>query len=194
MLLYIAANNKTVSATIVVLQKEEGKDQPIQRPAYYVSEVFSISKQRYPHWQKFVLGVFMSSRKLKPYFQEHSITVVSSAPLRDIIQSKEATGRIAKWAIELGAYGIKYEPRTTIKSQALVDFINDWTELQIPHENPTTKSWTLHFDESRQLEGSEDGVVITSPKERNSAMSYNYDSLAPTMRPSILTARDFHPN
>ena len=82
----------------------------------------------------------MSSRKLKHYFQEHSITVVSSAPLRDIIQNREAIGRIAKWAIELGAYDIKYELRTAIKSQALVDFINDWTELQIPPEKPTTKS------------------------------------------------------
>ena len=76
----------------------------------------------------------------------------------------EATGRIAKWAIELGAYHIKYEPRTAIKSQALVDFINDWTELQIPPEKPTTKSWMLHFDGSRRLQGSEAGVVITSPQ------------------------------
>ena len=81
MLLYIAANSKTVSAAIVVERKEDGKDHLIQRPAYYVSEVLSISKQRYPHWQKLVLGVFMASRKLKHYFQEHSITVISSAPL-----------------------------------------------------------------------------------------------------------------
>ena len=105
----------------------------------------------------------MASRKLKHYFQEHSITVVSSAPLQDIIQNREATGRIAKWAMELGAYDIKYEPRTTIKSQALVDFINDWTELQIPPEKQTTKSWAMHFDGSRQLQGSGAGVVLTSP-------------------------------
>ena len=58
--------------------------------------------------------------------------MVSSAPLGDIIQNREATGRIAKWAIELGPHGLKYMPRTAIKSQALVDFINDWTELQMP--------------------------------------------------------------
>ena len=67
----------------------------------------------------------MVIRKLKHYFQEHPINVVSSTPLADIIQNLEATGRIAKWAIELGAYHIKYEPRTTVKSQAFVDFIND---------------------------------------------------------------------
>ena len=68
----------------------------------------------------------MASRKLKQYFQGHPITVVSSAPLGDIIQNREATGRVAKWAIELGPHGLKYVPRTAIKSQALVDFINDW--------------------------------------------------------------------
>src|ERR1041385_3161370 len=92
-----------------------GKDHPLQRPFYYVSEDLNLSQQRYPHWQKLELGVFMASRKLKHYFQEHPITVSSSAPLADIIQNREATGRIAKWAKELGAYHIKYEPRTAIK-------------------------------------------------------------------------------
>ena len=106
----------------------------------------------------------MASRKLKHYFQGHPITVVSSAPLGDIIQNREATGRVAKWAIELGSHGLKYVPRTAIKSQALVDFINDWTELQIPEEKPDNTYWTIHFDGSKQLEGSGAGVVLTSPR------------------------------
>ena len=80
----------------------------------------------------------MASRKLKQYFLGHPITVVSSAPLGDIIQNREATGRVAKWAIELGPHGLKYVPRTAIKSQALVDFINDWTESQMPEEKRIT--------------------------------------------------------
>ena len=112
------------------------------------------SKQRYLHWQKLVYGVFFASRKLKHYFWGHPITVVSSAPLGDIIQNREATGRVAKWAIELGPHGLKYVPRTAIKSQALVDFTNDWTELQMPEEKPDNMYWTIHFDGSRQLEGS----------------------------------------
>ena len=123
MLLYIAANSKAVSVVVVVERKEEGKEYPVQRPVYFISEVLTLSKQRYPHWQKLVYGVFMASRKLKHYFQEHPITVVSSAPLGDIIQNREATGRIAKWAIELGPHHVRYTPRTAIKSQALVDFV-----------------------------------------------------------------------
>ena len=110
MLLYIVANNKAVSVAVVVERKETGKDYPVQRPVYYVSEVLTLSKQRYPHWQKLVFGVFMASRKLRHYFLEHPITVVSSAPLGDIIHNREATGRVAKWAIELGPHNIKYVP------------------------------------------------------------------------------------
>src|SRR3954466_1212879 len=84
-LLYISANNRAVSAVVVVEHMEVGKEYPLQRPVYYVSEVLTLSKRCYPHWQKLVLGVFMASQKLKHYFQEHSIIVVSSAPLADII-------------------------------------------------------------------------------------------------------------
>jgi diketogulonate reductase-like aldo/keto reductase len=95
---------------------------------YYLSEVLSLSKQNYPHYQKLVYGVYMAAKKLKHYFQEHSIRVVALAPLAEIIGNKDATGRVAKWAIELAAHNIQYEPRTAIKSQALDDFVVDWAE------------------------------------------------------------------
>ena len=68
LLLYVAANSRVVSAAIVVERKEAGKEHSVQWPVYYVSEVLIESKQRYPHWQKLVYGVFMASRKLKHYF------------------------------------------------------------------------------------------------------------------------------
>jgi hypothetical protein len=54
--------------------------------------------------------------------------VVSKAPLKDIINNSNATGRVAKWGIELASFGINYKPRTTIKSQALAEFMADWKE------------------------------------------------------------------
>ena len=93
----------------------------------------------------------MASRKLKKYFLGHPITVVSSAPLGDIIQNREATGRVAKWAIKLGPHDLKYMPQTAIKSQALVDFINDWTELQMPEEKPDNTCWTIHTTKKRHI-------------------------------------------
>ena len=164
LLLYVASNSRAVSVVVLVERKETGKEYLVQRPTYYVIEVLIESKKRYPHWQKLVYGVFMASRKLKHYFLGHPFTVVSSAPLGDIIQNREATGRVAKWANELGPHGLKYMPRTAIKCQDLVDFINDWTVLQTPEEKPDNTYWTIHFDGSRQLQGSGAGVILTSPR------------------------------
>ena len=83
------------------------------------------TKQNYPHYQKLVYGVYMAAKKLKHYFQEHAIKVVSTAPLSEIISNKDATGQVAKWAIILAAHTILYEPRTAIKSQAVADFMVD---------------------------------------------------------------------
>src|SRR3954464_3863241 len=55
MLLYISANNHAVSVVVFVERMEVGKEYPLQRPVYYVSEVLTLSKQRYPHCQNLVL-------------------------------------------------------------------------------------------------------------------------------------------
>jgi hypothetical protein len=128
MLLYIAATNRVVSAMVVVEREEGGKT--MQRPVYYLSEVLYTSKQNYPHYQKMMYGVYMAAKKLKHYFQEHLIRVVAEAPISEIISNKDASGRIAKWAIELSPYTPQYDKRDTIKSQVLVDFFIDWAEIQ----------------------------------------------------------------
>jgi hypothetical protein len=128
MLLYIAATNRVVSVVVVVEREEEGKT--VQRPVYYLSEVLSSSKQNYPHFQKMTYGVFMAATKLKHYFEEHPMKVVSEAPISDIMCNKDASGRIAKWAIQISPYVPVYERRDAIKSQALADFLVDWAETQ----------------------------------------------------------------
>jgi hypothetical protein len=130
MLLYIAATPRVISVMIVVERTEEGKELLVQRPVYYLSEVLTLSKQNYPHYQKVAYSVYMAAKKLKHYFEEHPITVVSTTPLSEIIGCKDATGRVAKWAIKLAAHTIQYKPRTTIKSQIIADFFADWGEHQ----------------------------------------------------------------
>jgi hypothetical protein len=46
------------------------------------------------------------------------------------LDNREATGKIAKWTIELSMYDIVYKPRIAIKAQALSDFVVEWTEIQ----------------------------------------------------------------
>src|SRR3954468_18660564 len=102
MLLFVAATNRVVSAVVVVERNED--DKSVQRPAYYLSGVLSASKQNYPHYQKMAYEVYMSAKKLKHYFEEHPIKVICEAPIANILSNKDASGRIAKWAIELSPY------------------------------------------------------------------------------------------
>src|SRR3954463_11700609 len=109
-------------------------------------------------------GVYIAAKRLKPYFHAHPITVVSSAPLADIMGSRYATGRVAKWAIEISSHGILYDPRTAIKSHALADFLVDWAETQYAPPIPGVDHWRMHFDGSKMKNGLAAGVVLTSPK------------------------------
>jgi hypothetical protein len=105
-----------VSTAIVVERQEDGHTYPVQRPVYFVSEVLSESKARYQPVQKLLYAVLITSRKLGHCFQQYSISVVTDYPLGDILRNQDATGRISKWAVELGALTIDFKPRTSIKS------------------------------------------------------------------------------
>jgi hypothetical protein len=122
-----------VVSTIIVVEREElGHVYKVQRPVYFISEVLNKSKARYPQVQKLIYAILITSQKLKYYFDGYQVVVKTNFPLGDIIQNKDANGRIIKWAIELCPYSIKFKGRTSIKSQALVDFIIERTDLSAP--------------------------------------------------------------
>ena len=163
MLLYILATHQVVSVVLVVEREEDGHKFLLQKPIYYVSTVLTPCKSRYPHYQKIPYAVFMASRNLRHYFQEFLITVASEVPLNNIINNRDATGRIAKWVIELLPFDITYKPRRAIKSQVLADFIAEWTEAELPKEYGAYSNWIMHFDGSKMLAGLGAGVVLMSP-------------------------------
>jgi hypothetical protein len=127
LLLYVAAIDHTVSG-VLAHEKEEGTKK-VQRLVHVVSEALSGAKLDYTKIEKIAYAVLISSRKLKHYFQGHEITVPSTQPLGDILKNKEASNRISKCATKLSQFEITYVPRTTIMSQALTDFMEDWTPL-----------------------------------------------------------------
>jgi hypothetical protein len=59
---------------------------------YYISEVLSETKARYPQIQKLLYLVVLTRRKLRHYFEAHPVTVVSSFPLGEIIRNPDAAG------------------------------------------------------------------------------------------------------
>jgi hypothetical protein len=107
--------------------------------------------------------VLITSWKLRHYFQEYSITVVTDYPLSDILRNQDATERISKWAVELGTINIDFKPPTAIKSQALVDFTAEWRENQLPTPTERPEHWVMYFDGSLKLKGAGAGVLLISP-------------------------------
>src|SRR3954466_13366665 len=162
--LYVTARNSVVSTTLVVERREEGKVQSIQKPIYYLSMLLTKSQQRYPHYQKLLLAIVMTSRKVSHYFDEHPITIVSSAPLTDILNHPGATGRVSEWNIELSPRDLKFKHPTAIKSQVLPDFLVEWAEVQTPGPPDMSNSWSMFFDGSKRQQGAGAGVVLISPK------------------------------
>jgi hypothetical protein len=151
LLLYLAATTHVVSTAIIVERQEDDHAYPVQRPVYFVSEVLSESKARYQPVQKLLYAVLITSRKLRHYFQEYSISVVIDYPLCGILRNQDATGRISKWAVQLGTLSIDFKPRTTIKLHALVNFMAEWRENQLPTPTKRPEHWVMYFDDSLKL-------------------------------------------
>ena len=161
--LYVTATTQVVSAVIVVERAEEGHALPVQRPVYFISEVLSETKTRYPQIQKLIYAVVLARRKLRHYFEAHPVTVVSSFPLGEIIQNREVSGRIAKWSVELMGETLTYAPRKAIKSQILADFVAEWTDTQLPPTQIQAECWTMYFDGSVMKTGAGAGLLFISP-------------------------------
>jgi ribonuclease HI len=161
--LYVAATTQVVSAVIVVERTEEGHALSVQRPVYYISEVLSETKARYPQVQKLLYAVVLARRKLRHYFEAHPVTVVSSFPLGEIIRNPDAAGKIAKWSVELMGETLAYAPRKAIKSQILADFVVEWTDTQLPPPQIQAECWTLYFDGSVMKTGAGAVLLFVSP-------------------------------
>jgi hypothetical protein len=161
LLLYVAASPHAVSATLVQEQAREGTTR--QCPVYYVSEVLTTSKCNMTELEKIAYTVVMASCKLRHYFEAFEVRVTSDRGLGELFRNSEASVRIAKWAAELSGYHITFEPRTTIKSQVLADFIVDWTGPITQPDAPAEKVWTIHCDGAWCHAGAGAAAVITSP-------------------------------
>ncbi|KAJ9542724.1 hypothetical protein OSB04_029230, partial [Centaurea solstitialis] len=171
--LYLAVSNNAVSAVLV----REGDQH--QQPIYYISKSFLDAETRYTSMEKLLLGLVTAAKKLRHYFESHHIIVVTNYPLKIVLRKPELTGRLAKWSIYLSSFDLTYQPRTAIKSQALADFVAEFSPgIEEPsydeisnvmiHDN---EPWTMHVDGASNARGSGLGVVLKSSHGGNMVYS-----------------------
>ena len=118
----------------------------VQVPVYFVSHTLKNAEIRYSTVEKFGLALYMASKKLRPYFCAHSIIVLTDQPLKQPLSKMESAGRMLKWAVELNAFDLSYEPRKAIKGQAFADFIAEMMRPEFAKPEKTT--WTVQVDGS----------------------------------------------
>ncbi|KAK3026574.1 hypothetical protein RJ639_041160 [Escallonia herrerae] len=143
--LFLYLSISEVAVSTVLIREEEGK----QRPVYYISKVLQDVETRYPRIDKVALALVTSAKKLRPYFQSHTIVVLTDQPLGKVLQNPDALGRLVNWSVELGEFDIKYQPRTAIKAQALSDFVVECTIPEDPQQlilSEVSDPWLLYVD------------------------------------------------
>ena len=171
---YIVVAQHAIS--LVLIRVDSG----IQRPVYYVSKSLNEAKVCYLALEKAILVVVHATRKLPHYFQAHTVVVLTQLPLKSVLRSVDYTGRVAKWGTILGAFDIKYMPRTSIKGQVLADLVVEFTkcpeEVEMGSEALVERlvgvasiqglpPWELYVDGAANQRGSGVELVLVSPEK-----------------------------
>ena len=116
--------------------------------------------------ENLVLALVTTAKRLRPYFQAHTIEVPTEHPMKKILHKPETSGRLVKWAIELSEFNIRYKPRTMVKGQILADFIMEFTSAEHIETTRLTSDlpiWRLSVDGAANAHGSGAGLILTSP-------------------------------
>ena len=86
--LYLVVSKAAVSTALV--REEDGS----QRPVYFTSRALRGAEERYPQMEKLAFVLITAARKLKPYFQAHTIVILTNKPLRRAMSSPEVARRM----------------------------------------------------------------------------------------------------
>ncbi|GJR63321.1 reverse transcriptase domain-containing protein [Tanacetum coccineum] len=169
-----AVSREAVSA--VLLTDRNGRQCPVQ----YVSRTLNEAERNYSPLEKLALSLVNMTRRLRRYFEAHPVKVITDQPIKNILSRTEASGKLAKYAVEIGTYKISFIPRNAVKGQVLADFLSDAPDgereheyFQSPEVSPEiddTEAWTLYTDGAASSRGSGAGLILIGP----SGVEYAY--------------------
>ncbi|GJX36170.1 reverse transcriptase domain-containing protein [Tanacetum coccineum] len=158
LIVYLAAAKEAISA--VLMTDREGKQVPI----YFVSHALRGPEINYTPMEKLVLALLSASKRLKRYFQAHTIIVITDQPIKQLLSSQGLQSK-------------------SIKGQILADFIVERPEEESPDEPMTEpeeipEPWTLFTDGSSCIDGSGAGLILTNPEgvEFTYAMRFTFEA------------------
>ncbi|XP_022031141.1 uncharacterized protein LOC110932090 [Helianthus annuus] len=170
LLLYLSASKTTISAVMMV--EREGK----QIHIYFISRTLKGPEERYMPLEKLALALVFASRRLRRYFQGHKVTLVTDQPLQKVLRKPELSGRLAKWAVELGEHSLEFKHGTAMKGQILADFLAEvpedeerellkWEALEEEERKREDEAvWKLFTDGASSEEGSGAGITLVGPE------------------------------
>ncbi|GJR39861.1 reverse transcriptase domain-containing protein [Tanacetum coccineum] len=118
-----------------------------QMPVYFVSRTLQGPEINYTSMEKLVVALVHASKRLKRYFQDHTIIIITYQPIKQILPRPEVVGRLQKWSIELVE-----RPE------------DDSLDTPMEAEEELSDPWTLFTDGSPCIDGSGSGLVLTNPK------------------------------
>ena len=128
--MYLVTTSEAVSSMLV---REENK---MQKSICYINRVLHGAEIRYSWIEKIVFIIITTIRPLRPYFQAHSVKILTDLSLRTLLQRSDTSERMIKWIVELSEFNLFYISRFSMKTQILTDFI---VECTISNDNPEDK-------------------------------------------------------
>ncbi|GJZ88790.1 reverse transcriptase domain-containing protein [Tanacetum coccineum] len=177
LIIYLAAAKEAIS--VVLMTKRDGK----QIPIYFVSRALRGPEINYTPMEKLVLALVSASKRLKRYFQAHTVIVITDQPIKQMLSNPKVMGRLLKWSFELEEHDIQYQPRTSVKGQILADFImerpkDNSEDTLMEDEEELPNPWTLFMDGSSCADGSRAGLILINPEgmEFTYALRFRFDA------------------
>ncbi|WVY91024.1 hypothetical protein V8G54_036538 [Vigna mungo] len=147
--IYLGISDTAVSAVLV-------QEQLAPKLVYFVSRTLNEAEARYQQIEKVALALLNAARRLRPYFQSHQVVVRTDHPIAKILRKPDLAGRMVGWSVELSEFGLRYEPRGSVKGQHLADFA-----AEIPLTNEEDRNLYVDGASGRTVSGA--GVVLEGP-------------------------------